>query len=305
MDIQHHRGVHGIGAGSIILHGPDEGAQVAQGRFGARVIVRGHQPAIEQRQFMGTAVTLPAGLSSSLTSQLDNGSNTATPNVRPDVVAKIAHDQDLGGGRNWHIELAGIMRSFKVATPATATRVWTSRGVTGGGVSLNNIIDLSKSFRLIATTFWSDGGGRYIVGLGPDAVVRPIGSGKDAIAQPGLVHSGAGIAGFEWQANKRSILSGYYGIAYFGRYAFQDTTASTAGAWAGFGYTGSSTSANRAIQEATLSLQQTMWKNPNYGALQWVMQTSYLTRSPWYIPAGTPKNAHLIMGYSGLRYVLP
>jgi len=36
-----------------------------------------------------------------------------------------------------------------------------------------------------------------------------------------------------------------------------------------------------------------------------VTQTSYLTRAPWFVPAGAPKNAHLVMGFVSVRYVLP
>ncbi len=62
---------------------------------------------------------------------------------------------------------------------------------------------------------------------------------------------------------------------------------------------------NRSIQQATFDWTQTMWRNPQYGALQLVTQASYLTRSPWFVPAGGPKNAHLGMGYVSLKYVLP
>ena len=35
------------------------------------------------------------------------------------------------------------------------------------------------------------------------------------------------------------------------------------------------------------------------------MQACYLTRAPWFVAPGAPKNAHLTMGYVGFRYVLP
>ena len=49
----------------------------------------------------------------------------------------------------------------------------------------------------------------------------------------------------------------------------------------------------------------TFWKNPHYGALQINNQVSYLTRAPWFVPAGQPKNARSTMVWSNLRYVLP
>jgi hypothetical protein len=50
---------------------------------------------------------------------------------------------------------------------------------------------------------------------------------------------------------------------------------------------------------------QTFWRNPQYGAVLLVTQTSYVTRAPWFVALGAPKNAHLMMGYVSLRYVLP
>ncbi len=58
------------------------------------------------------------------------------------------------------------------------------------GGSFNTVLEVAKNFRLIATTFYSSGGGRDMVALGPDLVVGPNGS-----ISP--VHSMAGIAGFE------------------------------------------------------------------------------------------------------------
>jgi len=62
---------------------------------------------------------------------------------------------------------------------------------------------------------------------------------------------------------------------------------------------------NRAIQEGTIDWTQTFWKNPQYGAVLMVTQFSYVTRAPWFVPLGAPKNAHLGMGYLSIRYVLP
>ncbi|HXA83448.1 MAG TPA: hypothetical protein VNZ47_00130, partial [Candidatus Dormibacteraeota bacterium] len=73
----------------------------------------------------------------------------------------------------------------------------------------------------------------------------------------------------------------------------------------GFGGPGSSNAANRSIQEPTLDWVTTFWKNPQYGALQLMTQFSYLTRSPWVVQAGTPKNARSSMAWANIRYVLP
>jgi hypothetical protein len=62
---------------------------------------------------------------------------------------------------------------------------------------------------------------------------------------------------------------------------------------------------NRAIQEGSAEWTQTFWKNPQYGAVLLVTQASYVTRSPWFVPTGSPKNAHLVQGFVSMRYVLP
>jgi hypothetical protein len=139
---------------------------------------------------------------------------------------------------------------------------------------------------------------------GPQLVVRPNAAGTDV--SPSMVHAGAGTAGFEWNANQKTTLAVYYGADYFGRNFFPDTT-NTAhpGTIIGYGGPGSPNTNNRTIQQATMDWIQIFWKNPKYGALQYYTQYSYLTRAPWFVAAGAPKNAHLSMVYAGIRYVLP
>ena len=48
-----------------------------------------------------------------------------------------------------------------------------------------------------------------------------------------------------------------------------------------------------------------MWKDANYGAFQFLTQVSYVTRAPWFVAAGAPKNAHLMMVFVTMRYTLP
>jgi len=215
---------------------------------------------------------------------------TSTPNLHPDVIGKIAYDETTGG-KHMHLEVAGLLSSFRLFNPSTQT---TSKA-TGGGGSFNFNLEFVKNLHFILTSFYSDGGGRYIFGLGPDFIVKPDGS-------PSLVHASSGIAGFEWQATPKTMYYGYYGGAYFQRNTALDPAT---GKFLGFGFPGSSSSANRAIQEPTFGIIQTFWKNPRYGALQLITQYSYLTRHPWSVSAGAPKNAHLSMGYANVRYVLP
>ena len=172
-------------------------------------------------------------------------------------------------------------------------------------------LEVVKNFRLVANGFWSDGGGRYIFGMGPDLVVLPTAGGTDVQIVP--VHSYSGILGFEAQVTPKTLFYGYYGGAYFQRTFALDTTAGAKpNTFIGFGGPGSASSNNRSVQEPSFGWIQTFWKNPQYGALQLITQASYLTRSPWVPvttgPAATPsvfKNAHLAMGWVDLRYVLP
>jgi hypothetical protein len=239
------------------------------------------------QQYVGSAVVLPAP---AYTGQVDAGANTATPNLHPDIIAKVAYDPEIAG-KHMHVEAAGLVRSFKIFTPSSNA----SATATGGGGSVNTNLELIKNFHLIFNTFYSDGGGRYIFGLGPDMIVKPGGV-------PSAVHSGSGIGGFEYQVNPKTMFYGYYGGAYFQRNTALDPAT---GKFLGFGFPGSSSASNRSVQEGTFGFIQTFWKNPNYGALQLINQYSYLTRSPWSVAAGSPKNAHLSMGYVNLRYVLP
>ncbi len=259
------------------------------------------------QQFIGAGqVTFPTVFNTVLTGQFDangGGSGPTTPNLAPDVVSKIAYDTDFGK-RHLHLEGMGLLTSAKVSvTPVGGTTV-VSHSKMGGGGQVATVFDLFKNFRLVANAFWSYGGGRYINGLGADAVVAPNAAGTDVAVS--LIHSGGGISGFEFQAGPKTLIAGYYGIDYFQRNFFRDTTSpAVTKPFIGFGGPNSANSANRSIQEPTLDITQTLWKNPQYGALLLINQASYLTRSPWFVAPNAPKNAHLFMDYVSLRYVLP
>jgi hypothetical protein len=263
------------------------------------------------QQFVPGSVVFP---STFFSTQFDNGSgstsaassatNTAVPNLHPDIIVKTAFDAHPAG-RSLHIEAAGLLRSFKVlnnlASPATTNTL------TGGGGSLNVNFEIVHNLRLIANSFYSDGGGRYIFGLGPDVIVKPNGTLSG-------VHSGSGIGGFEYQATPHYMFYGYYGGAYFQRnfgFLAATPTSSCDGVsgftCVGFGFPGSANTSNRAVQEGTIGVIPTLWSNANYGHLQIISQYSYLVRSPWSILStpGNPKNAHTNRVYVGLRYILP
>ena len=261
------------------------------------------------QQYAPASVVFP---STSFTSQFDNGSsstsapssatNTTVPNLHPDIIVKTAFDAHPAG-RSLHIEAAGLLRSFKVFNGLGAAS--STNTITAGGGSLNLNYEVIRNLRLIANTFYSDGGGRYIFGLGPDAIVKPDGTLS-------AVHSGSGVTGFEYQARPHAMFYGYYGAAYFERNfgLLAATPASSCDGTpgftcVGFGFPGSANTSNRAVQEATFGVIPTLWSNENYGRVQIITQYSYLVRSPWPVQPGSPKNAHTSMVYTGLRYILP
>jgi hypothetical protein len=262
------------------------------------------------QQFVPSSVVFPTdGSTNFFSSQFDNGSsstsaassavNPTVPNLHPDIIAKTAFDWRFGG-RLFHVDAGGIARSFKVynnlATPANTNTI------TGGGGGVNVNFEVVRSFHLIGNSFYGDGVGRYIGGLGPDVIVKPDGTLS-------AIHSGSGVGGFEWQTTPRLLLDGYYSGAYFFRN--YDLTTKALGTpcgtlyCVGFGFPGSANTNNRDYQEATVGFIPTIWSSPNYGKLQFISQFSYVVRSPWFVPAGSPKNAHIFITYVNLRYIIP
>jgi len=249
-------------------------------------------------QFVGTGeVIFPFALNAQLGVQYDASNNSSTPNVFPDVIPKITYDTEVND-KHFHVEAVGLITTVKDAFILPGSTDFATRTKTGAGISLNTVLEVVKNFRMIATSFYSDGGGRYLEGLGPDTVVLPDGT-------PSLVHSGGGILGFEAQVNPKNTVAAYYGGAYFAQNSFQDTTNPLPTAFAGFGGPNSPNSANRIIQELTADWTHSIWKSPDHGAVQVMTQLSYLTRTPWFVPQGAPANAHLTMAFVNLRYVLP
>ncbi len=244
----------------------------------------------------GSSITFPAnttlatayGAGGASSAELNNGSTTLnTPNVAPDVIAKLAFDPSPRA----HIELGGIERQFRVWNPVNGAHF----DKTGGGGFANINFELVKGFRIFTNNFWSDGGGRYIFGQAPDLIVRPNGD----IAP---VHAGSTVSGFE-VTQKNSFFYAYYGALYVSRDIALDANNKTL---IGYGYPGAPVSQNRAIQELSAGFNQTLWKDGRYGALNFMGQFSYMTRNPWSIvPIGGPSDAHLSMAFLNLRYTLP
>ncbi len=253
-------------------------------------------------------VAFPFSYSAVLTPQFDASNNQNTPNLHPDIIVKIAHDRKVGT-RNLHLEGGGIARSFKVNNlqVGNPTGIFTNHTLTEGGLTAGANFEAFKNFNLVSNAVWGAGTGRYLAGLGPDVVVRPVtvsSTVTDVALSP--IHSGSIMTGFEYQPVKTTVIAAYYGGVYFARNSFVDITSPlVTKPYIGFGGPSSPNYNNRAIQEGTLAVTQTFWKNPNFGALQFISQGSYLTRAPWFVAAGAPKNAHVFMSTAGIRYILP
>jgi uncharacterized coiled-coil protein SlyX len=249
----------------------------------------------------GPLITFPPALASSTAYQgeLDyNQNGLNAPNVAPDIIAKLAFDPV----KQFHFEIGGVERNFKVWNPTTTT----SFSSAGGGGFLNMNFELFKGFRVLTNNFWSDGGGRYIFGQAPDLIAKADGSLS-------LLHSGSTVSGFEY-THKGTMLYAYYGGIYVGRNFTIVPVSTTSGTPPvtttkltpfGYGYTGASTAQNRAIQEATFGFNQTLWKDAKYGAVNFMGQYSHVVRDPWYVASGQPSNTSLNMVFFNLRYTLP
>jgi hypothetical protein len=255
-------------------------------------------------QFSGGSATFPSLFSTTetdLSSSSGSGGGTSTPTLHPDIISKLSADAGWGG-RKWHFETAGLLTPVDIVTPASVTKTTTATDIHEGAGILSAVnLEVVKNLHLIATGFWSDGGGRYIGGLGPGFVVEQVGS-KTAPFQAQLVHSGAGIGSLEWQANKRNLLAFSWSGAYFDRVFSTDPSTGTL---VGYGFKGSAASNNRDISETTFASQTTLWKQKGYGSVLFITQSSYILRAPWYVTPSTPKDAHVFAGYANLRYVLP
>lgn len=272
------------------------------------------------QQYTNGEVTAPTTFSVVLTPQLDGAATAGVPNLIPDIMTKMAYDTQMGG-RAFHLEGGGVVTSVKVtAIPGGGTTFngHSSFGTAGMG-GLN--FELAKNFRVMAYGIYGTGTARYFNGLGPQYVVAPIATGPGTFTiDTSMVHAGSAYTGIEATMGKTQI-GAYYGGYYFGRNSFNDLTAAATATpiscapglvainrpCIGFGGTNSSNNNNRAIQEGSFVLTQTLWKNPQYGALLLINDASYSTRAPWFVATatGAPKNAHMFMDHLVLRYVIP
>jgi hypothetical protein len=262
----------------------------------------------------GSTTTLPVALLGLEGTQLDAGlnlgacsNNTATsgtavsfsctgqsylaqPTVTPDFIAKLAFDPSS----RFHFEVGGIVSTFKTNNLAAISGVPAYNAhytTTGEGLLAGVNVGLTNNLRLISTNFWDDGEGRYLFGQAPDLVVQANGNLS-------ALHSAGTIDGLEATVGK-TLLYAYYGGIWVDRSVQIDTT----GKPVGYGYTGSSQ--NRAINEITFGFNQTIWRDPRYGAINFMGQYEWLERALWYNSPTAPKQTHDNTIYLDVRYTLP
>lgn len=244
----------------------------------------------------GSAIVLPAALTGLATTQLDNGAGFSAspagsylgqPAYTPDFIAKVAFDPSS----RLHFDITGIESNFRTTTTAAP---FNHNTLSGGGLQFGANAEIIKNFRLITTNYWTDGDGRYMFGQAPDLIVRANGSLSG-------VKAGGTIDGVETVV-KNTLLYGYYGGIYIGRNVAVDANGTSL---VGYGYTGSANSQNRMINEITFGFNQTVWRDPRYGAINFMGQYEWLERSPWYVAVGAPSQTHDNTIYLDIRYTLP
>ena len=261
------------------------------------------------QQTTGGEVVIPDALSGQLANQINGNSNAGVPNAFPDIVGKMAYDTKIGW-RAFHVEGGGMITSAKLAAVPDGSPAGTpfaKHTKIGAGAIGGMNFEVVKKVRFYAYGEYGTGLGRYVNGLGPQFVVAPVALTPTVFDFAiSMVHSTSGWLGLETRVTPKTLVSAYYGGVYFGRNAFTDITSTdTPQPIIGFGGVGSGSNNNRSVQQGSLVLTETLWKNSQYGALLLINDASYLTRSPWFVPTGQPKNAHMFMDHLVLRYVIP
>ena len=246
--------------------------------FAAGVSIENPQP------FIGPAVVLPASFPAG---EVDAGATPGAPSPYPDIIGKVAFDPQTGKTRQ-HIEAAFLVRGYRTYDPATDS----ASSATGTGFSVGGVFEPVRNVRLIGTTLISDGGGRYMIGLAPDFIVNPD-------ASISTVGSTSGLVGVEAQVKPPTMVFGYYGTV-----RIDQKVGTDAGKPYGYGIAGA-TAANKSIEETTAGFNHAFFREARFGSMQLIVQYSFVKRTPWSVPDGTPSNAHVHMLYVSARYVIP
>ena len=253
----------------------------------------------------GNEAVFPSQFNATLGGQLDNAANSSVPNLLPDFIFKGAYDSNPGGPWNFHAEAGGLISVFRVTDlPNIVGSTFDHHTALGGGGFAAVNASVAPNFAIVANVIGGAGVGRYLFGMGPDLVALPNAVGNDIVLSD--VTALGGIGGLEFKPLEGTVLAAYYGGTYFqNNFALETTQGARLNSFVGFGGPESSNTNNRAIQEGSLDWVQNWWSNQQYGTVQTTLQGSYVTRSPWFVAAGAPKDAHLFMTWFSLKYILP
>ena len=244
-------------------------------------------------QQVGNNVTFPTNLNSIVSNQYNTGSQELrVPNMTPDFVLKGDYDGKMSNGRSIHLDVGTVMRVFRSSD--NAGNVSSHAYALGLGVQANFTIEVAKGYRLVLQGFASDGAGRYIGGLAPDAIVK-------ANGQISPIHSYSWVSGLEVAPNRQTAFYVYYS----GLYSQKNASLNSDGTCCvGFGGPGSNLNPNRYVQEATGGWQRVLWRFENVGSMQYGIQYAYLWLVPWVAQSGASQ-AHANMVFGQFRYNLP
>ena len=247
----------------------------------------------------GSGITLPAAssLSALARTQLDNGQNIsagnylAEPGFTPDFIAKLALDFS-----RLHFEVAGIESLTSRLSMLLRLVPDLHNSTHGGGLLVGLNVALLKNFYASSRPTLS-------------AMARAgicLGRRRTSLCEPTAPSTRSKPTALSMVLKRPSrtpCFMPYYGGIYIDRNTAVDTGATTAKI--GYGWAGSPNSQNRVINELTFGFNQTMWRNPRYGAINVMGQYEYLEREPWFVAAGTPRATHDNTIYFNIRYTLP
>jgi len=245
-------------------------------------------------QQVGSTVVFPSGLMGTASTQYNGsgGTQLKVPNLTPDFVVKGSYDTKITGDRALHLDVGGLLRSFR--NYDGSSNLASKAYAMGWGVGANFNVEFTKKVRWVLNGFAGAGGGRYIGGLVPDVILKPNG-------QISPIRSYSGVTGFEIAPSKES---GWY-VYYSGVYSQRDSALNSDGTCCvGFGFPGASNAANRLIAEATGGYSRVFWKFENIGSMQWGVQYAYQWLQPWVAGKG-PSQAQQHMVFTQVRYNLP
>ena len=249
-------------------------------------------------QYVGSAVVLPAAFPITEVNQgsgANLGSSSGVPNRFPDFIGKVAFDPKTGKTHQ-HIDAAFLIRSYRTINASSNTKY----GKTGTAGSINAALEVVPGIRIVLMNYFSDGSGRYIANTNiPDFIVNADGSMS-------TVSSWSGIYGAE-ATLKKTLVYGYYSQVHADQLTGFDANGTTP---IGFGVPNSQ-SANKKVEEDTIGVTQTLFRDPKIGGLQLQLQYSHVKRTvfsaPQSLPTGTPPGdtAKTNMFYFNFRYILP